>query len=99
MSKTEIELISSEHLGEKYYDIHHKSGLRVFVFPKKFSTCYGILGTKFGAIDRAFVGSNGKKIKLLPIAHPRQIGALGAHSEKWNILHKEWERSKEKQNG
>lgn len=32
-----------------------------------------------------------RKIKVLPLAHPRQIGALGAHSEKWNKLHREWE--------
>ena len=32
-----------------------------------------------------------RKIKVLPLAHPRQIGALGAHSEKWNRLHQEWE--------
>lgn len=34
---------------------------------------------------------DGKKIKVLPLAHPRQIGALGAHSEKWNCMHQEWE--------
>ena len=34
---------------------------------------------------------NGKVIKVLPLAHPRQIGALGAHSERWNQAHREWE--------
>ncbi len=34
---------------------------------------------------------NNKNIKVLPLAHPRQIGALGAHSEKWFLAHKEWE--------
>lgn len=34
---------------------------------------------------------NGRVIKVLPLAHPRQIGALGAHSERWHLLHKEWE--------
>ena len=34
---------------------------------------------------------NGKNIKVLPLAHPRQIGALGAHSEKWCKAHREWE--------
>ncbi|MBO7217761.1 MAG: hypothetical protein J6V50_03585 [Clostridia bacterium] len=34
-----------------------------------------------------------KKISVLPLAHPRQIGALGAHSEKWFLLHKEWEKT------
>ena len=37
---------------------------------------------------------NGKLIKVLPLAHPRQIGALGLHSEKWNYAHKEWEKTK-----
>ena len=36
---------------------------------------------------------NGKLFKVLPLAHPRQIGALGAHSEKWAGLHKQWEES------
>ncbi len=37
---------------------------------------------------------NGKTIKVLPLAHPRQIGALGAHSEKWCKAHHEWENSR-----
>ncbi len=35
----------------------------------------------------------GKTIKVLPLAHPRQIGALGAHSERWNLAHREWEKN------
>ena len=34
---------------------------------------------------------NGRTLKVLPLAHPRQIGALGAHSEKWNRMHRDWE--------
>lgn len=37
----------------------------------------------------------GKSIKVLPLAHPRQIGALGAHSERWNLAHREWEKKLE----
>ena len=37
---------------------------------------------------------NDKRIKVLPLAHPRQIGALGAHSERWCIAHREWENSR-----
>lgn len=33
----------------------------------------------------------GKALQVLPLAHPRQIGALGAHSEKWCQMHREWE--------
>lgn len=36
----------------------------------------------------------GKTIKILPLAHPRQIGALGAHSERWNALHRQWEQTR-----
>lgn len=36
---------------------------------------------------------DGHTIYVLPLAHPRQIGALGAHSEKWNRLHQEWKDS------
>ena len=34
---------------------------------------------------------NGKSYKILPLAHPRQIGALGGHSESWYNEHKKWE--------
>ena len=34
----------------------------------------------------------GENIQVLPLAHPRQIGALGAHSEKWFLAHQQWER-------
>ena len=37
---------------------------------------------------------NGRTIRVLPLAHPRQIGALGAHSEKWNSMHRKWEETK-----
>ncbi len=32
----------------------------------------------------------GKEVQTM--AHPRQIGALGAHSEKWNQAHSYWEQ-------
>ena len=35
---------------------------------------------------------NGQAINVLPLAHPRQIGALGSHSEKWNLAHIDWEK-------
>ena len=34
---------------------------------------------------------NGKPIKVLPLAHPRQIGGLGSHSNNWYNAHQEWE--------
>ena len=34
---------------------------------------------------------NGRHIKVLPLAHPRQIGGLGSHSNNWYNAHQEWE--------
>ena len=33
----------------------------------------------------------GRHIKVLPLAHPRQIGGLGSHSSEWYTVHQEWE--------
>ena len=35
----------------------------------------------------------GKVLTVIPLAHPRQIGALGAHSERWFNEHMKWEKS------
>ncbi len=32
----------------------------------------------------------GNTYSVLPLAHPRQIGALGTHSEKWFLQHQAW---------
>ena len=52
---------------------------------------------ELGTLEPAGQNLNGPSAKVLeqnilaPLAHPRQIGALGAHSEKWHRLHREWE--------
>ncbi len=46
----------------------------------------------YGYGTKTEVVINGKNFKVLPLAHPRQIGALGTHSEKWFLAHKEWEK-------
>lgn len=48
----------------------------------------------FGYGNPTNVTIHGKDIRVLSIAHPRQIGALGAHSEKWCHAHMEWEKKK-----
>lgn len=37
---------------------------------------------------------NERRIQVLPLAHPKIVGALGAHSKKWHLVHKEWEKSR-----
>ena len=42
----------------------------------------------YGQITTAHIG--GKELRILPLAHPRQIGGLGAHSESWKKIHQNW---------
>lgn len=33
---------------------------------------------------------DGRRIQVLPLAHPRQVSGLGTHSARWRKLHTEW---------
>ncbi len=47
--------IKSERAGERYYEVHHPSGLKILIYPKeKSSSSYAIFGTKYGSIDNCF---------------------------------------------
>ncbi|MBI4701688.1 MAG: hypothetical protein HY744_11110 [Deltaproteobacteria bacterium] len=35
----------------------------------------------------------GRELAVLPLAHPRQVGALGSHSPKWHAAHERWRSS------
>ncbi len=48
----------------------------------------------YGYGHRIDVKINEHKYAIIPLAHPRQIGALGTHSEKWYLLHKKWEEAR-----
>ena len=47
----------------------------------------------YGTITEVII--SGKTFRVLPVTHPRQIGALGAYSKKWHDMHKEWERKRQ----
>ncbi len=61
-----IKEIKNEILNEKYYEIDHSSGLKIFVYPKEnYSSCYAIFGTKYGSTDNCFkAGKNGEYITV-----------------------------------
>ena len=50
---TKIEF-SDERLKEKYYKLSHKSGLDIYVFPKKMTSSYAVFGTEYGSVDNCF---------------------------------------------
>lgn len=43
----------------------------------------------YGSPSEAVI--NGRSYKILPLAHPRQIGGLGSHSSDWYYEHHKWE--------
>ncbi|MBO4216484.1 MAG: insulinase family protein [Clostridia bacterium] len=44
----------SPDIDEKYYYIKHKSGLDIYFIPKKMTTAYALITTKYGAVDNRF---------------------------------------------
>lgn len=66
-----IQEIKCNITGDKYYKIHHKSGLTIYVYPKEgFKSTYALFGAKYGSINTAFVKDNGEQV-VVPdgIAH------------------------------
>ena len=58
-------------LNEKYHTFKHKSGLDVYVIPKKMTTSYAIFATRYGAIDNKFKVDTDQDFTEVPdgIAH------------------------------
>lgn len=64
--------IKSSALNEKYYEIGHKSGLKIYVMPKEnYSSAYAVFGTNYGSIDTHFKRSDSCEWTSVPegIAH------------------------------
>lgn len=53
-AETTIRKYESSALRESYYEIRHKSGLPIYVFPKKLTTAYAVIGVHYGALDNCF---------------------------------------------
>ena len=62
----------SKSFDEKYYEIDHKSGLKIYVMPKEnYNSAYAIFGTDYGSIDTKFKRSDKDEWTVVPegIAH------------------------------
>lgn len=57
-----IKEIKNSLMGDRYFEIDHASGLKIFVYPKEnYSSSYAIFGTKYGSTDNCFrVGTDGE---------------------------------------
>ncbi len=67
MSDNKIKYIENEILKEGYYEIDHKSGLKIFVYPKaEYTSAYAVFGTKYGSIDTRFKRSDNADFIEIP---------------------------------
>ena len=51
---------------------------------------------KYGYGQKILVTIKDEQYYVLPLAHTRQIGALGTYSERWHQIHQEWMKNKDK---
>lgn len=60
-----------DKLKESYVGFTHSSGLRVYVFPKKMSSSYALIATKYGSLENSFKLSTDAEFTTVPegIAH------------------------------
>lgn len=68
----QIKEVKSSRTGDKYYEVRHSSGLKIFVYPKeKNNSTYAVFGTKYGSIDNCFKISDEAQAHQVPngIAH------------------------------
>jgi uracil-DNA glycosylase len=53
---------------------------------------FGQTSETYGSLHK--IKAFGKELLILPLAHPRQAGKLGASSEMWSQLHQTWQQKK-----
>ena len=63
MSNTILNLHENPLLCESYYSCNHPSGLTIYVFPKKLTTTYAVMGVKYGSVNNSF-RVNGKALTV-----------------------------------
>lgn len=67
-----IREVKNDALGERYFEIDHTSGLRIYVLPKEgYSSAYAVFGTRYGSVDTCFRLKGEQEYTTVPegIAH------------------------------
>lgn len=67
-----IKEIKSDRIGDRYYEVDHPSGLKIFVYPKENNnSTYAVFGTRYGSIDTCFKSTEDREPNKVPagIAH------------------------------
>lgn len=67
MNDNKTVYIKNDILDEGYYSIDHKSGLKIYVYPKEdYASAYAVFGTKYGSIDTRFKRSDKADFTEIP---------------------------------
>ena len=71
MNNIHCESYQNKRLNEEYRRYRHPSGLDIYIFPKKMTTSYAILGTRYGSIHNSFTYEGDDEWTTVPdgIAH------------------------------
>ena len=67
-----LQVKTNDKTGESLYFGTHKSGLSIYIMPRKdYTSTYAIFGTKYGSVDSDFVVPGEEDITHVPdgIAH------------------------------
>jgi predicted Zn-dependent peptidase len=66
-----ITVKENARIGEKYYYMKHRSGLDIYVIPKKLTSAYALFCTRYGAVDNCFKLASEEEFTRVPdgIAH------------------------------
>ena len=71
-AKSRMKEVQNDRCGDRYFEIQHPSGLRIYLYPKeKNNSTYAVFGTKYGSIDNCFQATGDKEPQCVPsgIAH------------------------------
>lgn len=52
---------------------------------------FGRSQAEYGRLHASTIA--GRSVRVLPLAHPRQVAGLGLHSPEWRSLHASWRES------
>ncbi len=62
---TTIKEVKSARAGDSYFQIKHRSGLNIYVYPKEgYRSAYAIIGAKYGSVNTCFSCDGGEKITV-----------------------------------
>ncbi len=66
-----MQIFECPAIKERYFKCTHPSGLDIYIFPKKMTSTYAIMGTRYGSVDNVFKTDPDRDLITVPdgIAH------------------------------